>query len=104
MVSLCPSYSQTVKAMTFNIRLDTPVDEENMWDYRKVELLKLIDFYSPDFLGLQEVLHNQLVYINSGLNNYSYIGVGREDGNEKGEYSPIFYNSLRFELINHHTF
>ena len=30
----------------------------------------------------------------------SYIGVGRDDGKAKGEYSPIFYKKERFRLLD----
>jgi endonuclease/exonuclease/phosphatase family metal-dependent hydrolase len=48
------------------------------------------------FLCLQEVLHVQLEDLVAGLNskngeNWAYIGVGRDDGRQAGEYSPIFY-------------
>ena len=48
---------------------------------------------------LQEVLYQQLVDILNGLNDtfgeksWAYIGVGREDGHQAGEYSPIFYRA-----------
>lgn len=96
--------AQGFSVMSFNIRLDTPVDGENRWDNRKQELSKMIDFYNPDFVGLQEVLHNQLVYVDSSLQDYCYVGVGRDDGKEKGEYSPIFFNSNKYVLIKHQTF
>ncbi|KAL8953568.1 MAG: hypothetical protein Q9222_000563 [Ikaeria aurantiellina] len=48
------------------------------------------------FICLQEVLHQQLVDILHGLNQqqkaqWEHIGVGRDDGMEGGEYSPILY-------------
>lgn len=93
-----------IVAMSFNIRLDTPIDAENRWDNRRDELLGLIQFYNPDFVGLQEVLHNQLVYLDTSIHHKNYIGVGRDDGKEQGEYSPIFYNHTRFELRGYETF
>jgi len=57
-------------------------------------------------IALQEVLHGQLGDIRCMLNeNYpeekwKYIGVGRDDGETRGEYSPIFYNSEIHELIS----
>lgn len=61
---------------------------------------------SNAFIGLQEVLHGQLVDTLTELNkdcpenapDWSYIGVGRDDGKEAGEYSPIFYRSSVWEL------
>ena len=36
----------------------------------------------------------------AALPDYDYIGVGRDDGKEKGEYSPIFYKRERFKLLD----
>jgi endonuclease/exonuclease/phosphatase family metal-dependent hydrolase len=49
-------------------------------------------------IGLQEVKHNQLVDIEKALPNYSYIGVGRDDGKKKGEYSPLFFDRTVWKL------
>ena len=75
--------------------------------YGKIEDHTIVDFIkneNPDFLGLQEVNHAQLLFLNSNLSNYSFVGVGRDDGKTKGEYSPIFYNNNLFELIKSDTF
>ncbi|HMK02856.1 MAG TPA: endonuclease/exonuclease/phosphatase family protein, partial [Ferruginibacter sp.] len=48
--------------------------------------------------------HHQLTYLLKNLNGYSYIGVGRDDGKEGGEYSCIFYNKEKFKLIQRSTF
>ncbi|MEO0066458.1 MAG: hypothetical protein RI983_1784, partial [Bacteroidota bacterium] len=66
--------------MSFNIRLDAASDGENRWDLRKDRVSGLMQYYEPDFIGAQEVLHHQLMYLDSSLSNYSYIGVGRDDG------------------------
>lgn len=31
--------------------------------------------------------------------SYAYVGVGRDDGISKGEHSPIFYDSDKFEEL-----
>lgn len=97
-------FAQSIKVMTFNIRYDNPKDGKNIWNNRKDELVKLLDYYEADFIGLQEVLINQLHFIKQNLTGYKYIGVGREDGNEKGEYAPIFYNSTKYDLLKSNTF
>jgi endonuclease/exonuclease/phosphatase family metal-dependent hydrolase len=43
-------------------------------------------------------------YLSVNLSGYASVGVGREDGKEKGEYAPVFYDSSRFELLLHTTF
>ena len=98
------SYSQTINVMSFNIRYDNPNDGENKWDNRKKELVSLIQYYEPAIFGLQEGLHHQLKYISDNFSNYSMIGIGREDGKIKGEFTAIFYDTLKFELLKEKTF
>ena len=42
--------------------------------------------------------------MDSALVNYSYVGVGRDDGEKKGETMAIFYNTDKVELLNWGTF
>ncbi|KAI8945627.1 endonuclease/exonuclease/phosphatase [Xylaria longipes] len=56
---------------------------------------------SVPIIGMQEVLHEQLVDIVDGLGPaWSYIGTGRDDGKEAGEYCPIFYQPAHAKLLN----
>jgi len=89
--------------MSYNIRHDNSSDNENSWENRKNEVAGLIEYYHPDFLGIQEGLHKQVDFIQKNTSNYKYIGVGR-DGGKKGEYSAIYYNTTKFELIAQNTF
>ncbi|MFT3682233.1 MAG: endonuclease/exonuclease/phosphatase family protein [Ferruginibacter sp.] len=95
---------QEIKVMSYNIRLDVASDGENRWDMRKEKVASLMNYYGADFIGGQEVQHHQLKYLLSQLPDYSYIGVGRDDGKEAGEYSCVFYNKEKFELIKQATF
>lgn len=98
-------FAQTeIKMMSFNIRLDVASDGENRWDARKDKVAGLISYYEPDFVGGQEVQHHQLQYLSDSLNGYSFIGVGRDDGKQEGEYSCIFYKKDKFKLIQQSTF
>jgi endonuclease/exonuclease/phosphatase family metal-dependent hydrolase len=83
--------------MTFNIRYDNPEDSLNNWQYRKDVVAEAIIAYDADLLGTQEVLANQLNDLKNRLPAYATIGVGREDGKEKGEYSAIFYKKDKFQ-------
>ena len=98
------AFTQEIKVMTYNIKYDKVEDTINNWNDRKEALVGLIDHYGASFVGTQEVLHRQLTYIDSALTDFAFIGVGRDDGKKKGEYSPIFYDTTRFKLLNHHTF
>ncbi len=95
---------QQLKIATFNIRLDTPVDGINTWSLRKDSVCAFLQRSELAFFGLQEVKHNQLVDLQSCLSNFSSVGVGRDDGKEGGEYSPLFYDTQRFLLLASNTF
>ncbi len=96
--------SQLVKVMTYNIKYDNTNDTVNNWNDRKAAMADLVKSQAPAFVGMQEVLANQLDYLDAALPNYVPIGVGREDGKNKGEYSPIFFDSVAYRLIEHNTF
>ena len=97
-------FSQPFKVMTYNIRLALASDKENRWENRKASMVELIEHYQPVIFGIQEGLYRQVHYLVSSLTNYHYIGVGRDDGNTKGEYSAIFYDTTKFKLLDHGTF
>lgn len=93
-----------INVMSFNIRYDNPGDGEHAWSYRKERVVNLIQFYQPDVFGLQEAVHHQVTYVEDHFPNYNRVGVGRDDGKEAGEYSPLFVNKETFEIIDHGTF
>lgn len=95
---------QEIKVMSYNIRLDVKSDGENQWDKRKEKVAGQMNYYEADFIGGQEVMHHQLKYLLENLNGYSYIGVGRDDGKEAGEYSCIFYKKDKFTVLQQSTF
>ncbi len=98
------SQDTTFRVMSFNIRYNNPNDGINAWPNRKDMVADLIQFYDVDLLGVQEALHGQMIDLEKRLTNYRWIGVGRDDGAEKGEYSAIFFLKSRFKLEDHGTF
>jgi endonuclease/exonuclease/phosphatase family metal-dependent hydrolase len=90
--------------MSFNIRYNNINDNENWWEHRKAEIVKTLNFYSPDLLGVQEGLNDQIKYLDSELVDYTYVGVGRDDGKLKGEYAAIFYKKKLFKLLGTKTY
>ena len=93
-----------ISVMTYNIRLDHKGDNENNWQFRKKDLAGQISLHSPMVFGVQEALQNQMEDLHSLLPNYKSIGVARDDGKQKGEYSALFYNDDAVELLNEGTF
>lgn len=96
--------AQSMTLMSYNIRYDTDRDLMNAWTHRKAFLLNQVQFYEPDVMGTQEGLKHQLDYLEAGLANYKYVGIGRDDGKYKGEYTAIFYNQSKFKLLKEGTF
>jgi endonuclease/exonuclease/phosphatase family metal-dependent hydrolase len=95
---------KTLNVLTFNIRFDNPKDAPNDWPNRKDKVTSQILFHEADIIGIQEALHGQLLDMEKGMPGYKYTGIGRDDGKQKGEYSCIFYNTNRLELLASETF
>ena len=93
-----------IRLMTYNIRFDNPDDHDNVWVNRKSNLINVIKFNKADIFCLQEPLINQINDLQQAFPNFSYYGVGREDGATKGEFNPIFYDKLRFTVLESGTF
>ena len=103
-----PPSSLSIRILTHNIRYATtsPFPGELPWADRKAGLISELLYHTRHcptaLICLQEVLHEQLLNILEGLNvpegdapspagQWSYVGVGRDDGKEAGEYAPIIY-------------
>ncbi|SHK05187.1 endonuclease/exonuclease/phosphatase family protein [Epilithonimonas mollis] len=98
------AFSQDLKVMTYNIRLSLESDKENSWDKRKEDALALMFYYHPDYFGVQEAVPQQMTDIKTSLKDYDYVGVGRDDGKNQGEYSAIFYDKTKLEVTKSGTF
>ena len=97
-------YSQPHTIISYNIRYDNNWDVENSWKIRRKKISKILIQYSPSIVGIQEGLLNQVQYIDSSLINYDYVGVGRDDGKEKGEFCAIYFDTTRYVLLKNSTF
>lgn len=93
-----------IRVMSYNIRYATAADGEDRWELRKDRVAGLIRYHQPQLLGVQEALLHQLKDLEKALPQYSWYGVGRDDGKEGGEYSAIYYQPALFELLNKGTF
>ena len=93
-----------ITVISYNIRYDNPDDGVNRWDLRKEKVVSYLKESGSDVIGMQEVLDHQLKYLNKELKEFSYTGVGREDGKIKGEFSPILYNFKKLKILETSTF
>ncbi|KIW29656.1 uncharacterized protein PV07_05454 [Cladophialophora immunda] len=118
-----------VRILTHNIRFatDTPDESEKLWPDRFPYLSSHFKYHTrPHFapqstlVCMQEVLHEQLLDLHSRTfntntssssssqacgddNDWTYVGVGRNDGQTKGEYSPIFFRKSAWKCIHFET-
>ena len=97
-------FSQDLKVMTYNIRLSLESDKENSWNNRKDDALALMSYYHPDYFGVQEAIPQQMIDIKTNLKDYDFVGVGRDDGKNQGEYSAIFYDKSKLDVLKSGTF
>ena len=88
---------------TFNLRMDTEKDGVNAWPNRKEMVKGLIRFHDFDIFGTQEGFKHMLDGV-AELDGYAYIGAGRDDGEDAGEHSAIFYKTSRFDLLDKGNF
>src|SRR5690554_956565 len=94
----------TMTVTSYNIRYDNPKDAPDTWDNRHPVIINMVKFHDMDIVGIQEGLHHQVVDLAEGLGDFGYVGVGRDDGAEKGEYTAIFYRKGNFKVLESNTF
>lgn len=107
-----PSCGIDLRVTTFNIRFDgadssSSTDDPTGWLYldgpRRDNVVDLIREMNPDLMGVQEALANQVRDLTAALPQYSFVGVGRDDGVAAGEFAGVFYRTSRFvELESGH--
>jgi len=102
----CTKEKSEIKVMSFNIRLspNDDFDGENSWLYRKTGVISMIEDVKPDIFGIQEGLFAQVNFMDDNLPGYGRYGVGRDDGQDRGEANAIFWSRERFELLDKGTF
>lgn len=93
-----------VRAMTWNVRFFNPLDGEDAWPERADEVVALVRDLSPDVVGFQEALGQQVEDLTAGLADHDWYGEGRDDGVLGGELTPIFFRRRRFEPVDGGTF
>ncbi|MBQ9575326.1 MAG: endonuclease/exonuclease/phosphatase family protein [Muribaculaceae bacterium] len=100
------SISAQLLVGSYNIRYKNGGDsiKGNVWNKRCQVICDQVNFMSPDIFGAQEVLNGQLNDMLARLDGYDYIGVGRDDGKQAGEYAAIFYKTDRLRLLDEGNF
>lgn len=102
----CSTDPLVLNVATYNIRNENSYDSlmGNAWSKRCPYITQQILYNGWDIIGTQECLHHQLEDLKAGLRTYNYIGVGRDDGHQAGEYCAILYNTQRIEVLESGNF
>ncbi len=93
-----------MRVMSFNIRLDLASDGVNRWSERRDFFVGQVALMKPTLLGLQEVVPGQKADLERMLPGYAFLGLPREDGKSKGEYSNLAVDRAAFRVRASGTF
>ena len=105
-VASLPLSAQQMLVGTYNIRNKNANDslQGNVWTKRCQVICDQVNFMAPEIFGAQEVLYGQLQDMKQALDGYDYIGIGRDDGKQAGEYEAVFYKKDKLKLLDHGDF
>jgi len=92
----------TLNVMTYNLRYASATPP-NSWPERRPAAKAMLEKLSPDLIGTQEGLYEQLKDLHDDLPGFGQIGLGREGGS-RGEFMAIFYRLERFEPLEYDHF
>lgn len=92
-----------INIITYNIRLNVASDGVNSWPNRKENVKALVKFHDADILCVQEALPEQFDALLEN-SNFDVVGVGRDDGKRKGEFSAVYFDKSRFTKKDGGTF
>eukprot|EP00792_Barthelona_sp_PAP020_P012636 TRINITY_DN7386_c0_g1_i1.p1 TRINITY_DN7386_c0_g1~~TRINITY_DN7386_c0_g1_i1.p1 ORF type:complete len:323 (-),score=65.48 TRINITY_DN7386_c0_g1_i1:15-983(-) len=96
----------SVRIVSYNLKY--AYSDCDNWFERRDLLVSQILSLQPDSIGVQEADEG---WMNQALGlpfllraNYSYVGVGREDGKNKGEMAAIFYLKRKYRVLHNDSF
>lgn len=95
---------EPIELISYNIRMNTSGDGEHAWPHRRADVINTLKFHRADIFCVQEALPDQMDDLEKAFPDFSYEGVGRDDGVREGEFSAVFYNQKRFKKLSGGTF
>jgi len=102
-IAFAQQKASPINIITYNIRLNVASDGINAWPNRKDNVKALVKFHDADILCVQEALPEQFDALLEN-SNFDVVGVGREDGKRKGEFSAVYFDKDRFTKKDGGTF
>ncbi|KAK9260597.1 Endonuclease/exonuclease/phosphatase [Lipomyces tetrasporus] len=103
------SVAETIASLNATVPYDSEItyytpSSEVAWSSRRIGVANEFAFNRPDVFCVQEALKRQVYDLAELLPDYAWVGVGRDDGKEAGEYEAIFYRKNSIKLIDWETF
>lgn len=93
----------TMRIMSFNIRC-TNVGSDS-WEDRIGIVSQTMLESEADSIGVQEATPEWMDALEETVGDkYAYVGVGRDDGDDEGEYSAVFYLKDKYTVVDSGTF
>jgi len=96
-IASLPLAAQSLRVMSFNVRVPVEADGPNRWEARRDLMVSTIREQHPDVLGTQELHQEQGDYIVSKLPEYTWFGIDRHGGHSD-EHMGVFYRRDRLAL------
>jgi len=92
-----------IRVLSYNVRYANRGDHHDAWHDRRDAVTRLVRFHRPDVAAFQEPLPEQREDLRERLQEYGFVGRGREAGGE-GEGCPIAVRSEHWEIVDSDTF
>ena len=97
-----PAEGADLRVVQFNLRC-TGFGKTSV-AYRAPLMAAELDSLNADSMGFQEANLRWMTYLEEHLPDYAHVGVARDDGGVRGEFSPIFYLKEKYDAVESGTF
>ena len=95
--------ADSLRVMTFNVRLPLASDGPERWEARRDLFVKTIRDEHPDVFGTQELYTEQGDYVVAKLPEYTWFGMGRKGG-DGDEHMGVFYRRDELRVLESGNF
>jgi len=99
LLASAPAMAQTLRVMTFNVRLPVESDGADRWEARRALMAEMVKREHPDLIGTQELFEQQGDDLVARLPQYAWFGRGRRGGGDGDEHMGVFYRKDRLRVL-----
>lgn len=91
--------AQSLRVMTFNVRLPVDSDGADRWEARRALIAEVVKREHPDLIGTQELFKQQGDDLVARLPQYAWFGRDRRGGGDGDEHMGVFYRKDRLRVL-----